>query len=777
MGPALGTRHSRGRQLAASIQYTPRLVKPKWIQAFTNWLRWWYPRKVSSSTSTNIPRPTVDYLDLGTVDSAHQTDTERPLHPRFPDGQVNAPSANPSQIPPDPSRESDIGAAPITAPVAVPVLAATTSSGKKQDVSTSLSDIPDAVDVERGLSETKERQNVPPRSRPKPPIDAPGRRGKKSTSGAKSTRSPRSPRPEVICRRNPASSTWQVVIVAENGLTSVSRQGQNLTIDRGECLLDSFDGVFAVTYGDTQTIDLEILAEPLITIFKFAANWSRDGRKVERVTSGHYIVIAPDRFTQIGHFPHESEPCDDIRYHAFFFHIEKRSETTDPIGFAEHLLPMGARNYRLEGKSLFDSSDMGPLFIEAVPALEAQTSIPWARIGEEREGGWRGKNFRPRKTAIEQVVSDRQGRFFLRVYDSTKLVDSGEFRYVRDLSVILVNNEAFCSSQVILPGPEGHETTTITLVGRGDVVLRPRLASTSAHATVRGNAVVVDPHADGDRVTCLLPLGEASVEVVVDLPRVWWRLDAQGEPSHDWQDSPLGVTRQRFRRLAMSDASVCLKLPRCVYSVEVGFDSETDRRYRRSGPDNLVRIPIMDFIDYEQIDGRPHDQLALTARISDAIVTFLEVNANPLPSIAGFESNQRELTRGEEATLSWTTRNAYRNGVVIEPGIGSVEPDGNVVVSPHRTTTYTLRLNVTGRDDATASTTVTVVSQPGEMQLGPCVRCLDGWRRGKGFSRGELELAGLRVGEVTMAHGFRVDKRRRTTHPDNAKTIKKLINA
>ena len=387
----------------------------------------------------------------------------------------------------------------------------------------------------------------------------------------------------MICRRNLASSTWQVVIVAENGLTSVSRQDQNLTIDRGECLPDSFDGVFAVSYGNAQSIDLKILTEPPIAIFKFAANWSRDGRKVERVTNGHYIVIAPERFTQIGHVPHASEPCDDIRYHAFFFHIEKRSERTDPIGFAEHLLPKGTRNYRLEGNSLFDSSDMGPLFIEAVPALVAQTSIPWARIGEEREGGWRGKNFRPHDTAIEQVVCGRQGRFFLRVYDSTKLVDSGEFRYVRDLGEILVDNKAFCSSQVILPGPEGHETTTITLVGRDDVLLRPRLASASAHATVRGNTVVVNPHADGDRVTCLLPLSKESVEVIVDLPRVWWRLDAQGESSHDWQDNPLDVTRKRFRRLAMSDASVCLKLPKCISSVEVGFDSETDRSYRRTG--------------------------------------------------------------------------------------------------------------------------------------------------------------------------------------------------
>ena len=206
---------------------------------------------------------------------------------------------------------------------------------------------------------------------------------------------------------------------------------------------DSFNGVFAVSYGNAQSIDLKILTEPPIAIFKFAANWSRDGRKVERVTNGHYIVIAPERFTQIGHIPHESEPCDDIRYHAFFFHIEKRSERTDTIGFAEHLLPKGSRNYRLEGNSLFDSSDMGPLFIEAAPALVAQTSIPWARIGEEREDGWRGKNFRPRDTEIEQVVSGRQGRFFLRVYDSTKLVDSGEFRYARDLSEILVNNESF----------------------------------------------------------------------------------------------------------------------------------------------------------------------------------------------------------------------------------------------------------------------------------------------------------------------------------------------
>ena len=566
--------------------------------------------------------------------------------------------------------------------------------------------------------------------------------------------------------------------MAEDELRRVCRNGHDLTIEHGECLLESFEGVLSISHGSAQSDNLKILGESSMAIFKFGANWHGDGRRVERITRGHYIVIAPEGFTQIGHVPHESEPCNDDRYLAFFIFVrETHSDTADPVGFAEHHLPIVARRYRLDGESVFDCSENGPLFVGAVPELRGLSGIPWARVGEEREAGWRGKNFNPDETTVEQVLSGRQGRFFLRVYDPTKLVDSGEFRYVRDLREIRVNGEPFTSSQVLLPGPDGHGPTTVSLIGRDGVELRPQLQLASAHATVRGNTFLIDAHAAGDQVACLVTAGDASVEIVVDLPRIWWRLESASD-SGEWQDTPLAVTRHRYRALATADTEVCLKLPKQISRVEVGFDGEADRRYQRSGPDdNLVRIPLTHFIDYEQIDDRPHDQVALNAKFADTEFSFLHLIPDAVPTILSFKSDQREFLQGEVARLSWTTRDARTSGVAIEPDIGHVAQDGNLNVSPDCTTTYTLRLNVPGRADATATTTVTIFPQIRSVQLEPRVRSAYGWRHGKGFSRGELERAGPGADEAVAANGLRIDTRRSTTHAHNVKTIRELIDA
>ncbi|MEM3442862.1 MAG: ribosomal protein L13e [Candidatus Bathyarchaeia archaeon] len=47
-------------------------------------------------------------------------------------------------------------------------------------------------------------------------------------------------------------------------------------------------------------------------------------------------------------------------------------------------------------------------------------------------------------------------------------------------------------------------------------------------------------------------------------------------------------------------------------------------------------------------------------------------------------------------------------------------------------------------------------------------------RFGKGFSRGELEKAGITLKEA-LKRGIPVDPRRKTTHEENAEVIKKFL--
>ena len=747
--------------------------KPAWADRLPE-----TPPDRSSESVHHSPAPSViDGPDPTNTNSAGSTEPTLTLAPNPPKGQSNRPQTELPELPFDPTNGHIDDADRATETVPAPPETANPSNDERIE-SLPFGNTPDADSDGPPPNGSKKRRGERPRLRPKPPIDAPGRRGKLRGPHASSQRTPRTPRPEFVCRQNPATATWQVIVVAEDELTRVQRDSHDLTIKHGECLLESFRGVLSISHGSAQSTKLKILSDASMAIFKFAANWHGEGRRVERITSGHYIVIAPEGFTQIGHVPHESEPCDDDRYRAFFvFSRRTHSDPADPVGFAEHQLPTVASRYRLVGQSVFDCSEHGPLFGGAVPELKGLSDIPWARIGEEREAGWRGKNFSPDETTIEQVLNGRQGRFFLRVYDRTKLVDSGEFRYVRDLRGIRVNGEPFTSSQVLLPGPSGHASTRVSFIGRDDVELRPLLRLASAHATVRANSILVDPRAAGDQVACLLPTGHSSVEVVADLPRIWWRLESASDPA-EWQDIPLAVKRVHFRALATSDTDICLKLPRHITRVQVGFDGEADRMYRRSGPDDsLVRIPLAHFVDYEQLDDRPHEQVTLNARIADTEFSFLHLIPDAVPTVLSFESDQRELVQGEVARLSWTTRHARTNGVAIEPEIGPVVQDGSVDVSPRCTTAYTLRLKIVGRDDATATTTVTVFPRIKGAQLGPRVKSVCGWRQGKGFSRGELELAGLDADEAVAGIGLRLDRRRSTSHPHNAKTIRELIDA
>jgi hypothetical protein len=63
------------------------------------------------------------------------------------------------------------------------------------------------------------------------------------------------------------------------------------------------------------------------------------------------------------------------------------------------------------------------------------------------------------------------------------------------------------------------------------------------------------------------------------------------------------------------------------------------------------------------------------------------------------------INLGEAAELVWTSK--YADGLVLEPGIGAVEPNGSRTVKPDRTTSYHLH-NSVGSCTSTATATVTV---------------------------------------------------------------------
>ncbi|MGD9044407.1 MAG: Ig-like domain-containing protein [Desulfobacterales bacterium] len=73
------------------------------------------------------------------------------------------------------------------------------------------------------------------------------------------------------------------------------------------------------------------------------------------------------------------------------------------------------------------------------------------------------------------------------------------------------------------------------------------------------------------------------------------------------------------------------------------------------------------------------------------------------PEIKSFTAAPTAIKRGESATLTWQT--AYADSCKIEPGVGTVDPNGSVSVAPTNTTIYTLTAEGTS---GPVTTTVTV---------------------------------------------------------------------
>lgn len=74
------------------------------------------------------------------------------------------------------------------------------------------------------------------------------------------------------------------------------------------------------------------------------------------------------------------------------------------------------------------------------------------------------------------------------------------------------------------------------------------------------------------------------------------------------------------------------------------------------------------------------------------------------PSVTSISTTSSAIIRGASSTLSWTTENSISASI---DGVGPVDINGSVVVTPAETTTYTLR--VTGPGNQTTTSTITVV--------------------------------------------------------------------
>lgn len=269
-----------------------------------------------------------------------------------------------------------------------------------------------------------------------------------------------------------------------------------------------------------------------------------------------------------------------------------------------------------------------------------------------------------------------------------------------------------------------------------------------------------------------------TLDIELNLPRFWWRIQRHGIESGEWQDTPLAVTRKEFREHAHANASLRLRTPQRIKSIRAGFDEELDRVYRRNSGDNDAVIPMADFGDYSQIDQPLSQDASFNVECDGVKLTLIQVSCDPVPVISSFTREPATIAVGEQATLRWATRNAEAGGVMMAPEIGPVALNGSLDVAPSETTTYTLRLMAFGKDPVTK--TVTVIVRPthhsDKKPIAWVIRAGGSWKHGKGFSYREILAAGLTVAGATR-RSLPYDKRRRSTHQANIERIRRWTDA
>lgn len=643
---------------------------------------------------------------------------------------------------------------------------------------------PEAVGDNSDLPDTK---GVARRPDPRPPRDIGGRRNPPSQPvhpttgrpGGSIGRTTIAPRPGLICRKPQGSLRWDVILSADQELAieAVKQQDELLEMASGECPLASLAGRLFVEFADGQPVEVALFeGDPLI--FKLNRDWKGDGRRVRRVTRGHFILITPREWTRSGHVPVEPDACSDRQFMAHYF-FSDGSESSEQIGgFQEYEIALGAVGFELTGKSVFDDSEEGHLFVGTPPHLKPASGVVWARVGEESEDGWSGENFRPQERSLAKVLDGRQGRYFVRVYDANSdLLDSDQFRCLHSLQEIRVNEELYTQHTLLVPDPSGHRPTVVQFVGRDEAVVLPILPSGEPYVEDYGNQLVVQPHPDADALSYELRAGGDQVASVLRLPRVWWRMELdRSENCGEWRDTPIQMTRHEFRKHAESNAALRLRLPRRVQSILVGFDGDVNRRY--PSVENAVLLPLADFLDYTHIDQRSTNDALFNVRVEHVTLPIVRVPSDSMPVIVSFRCEPKTATGGETLVLSWTTHDVEGVSISISPDIGMVEPTGSLTMVASETTTWELRLTAAGLDDVTSHASVqlcqpsTAVEEP----VAQVRRSGGGWRRGKGFSRGELQAYGLTAIDAE-ARLIPFDRRRRSTHRANIEELGRLADA
>lgn len=513
------------------------------------------------------------------------------------------------------------------------------------------SNTPDGANEEDNLqNDSTENSNgesvktTPPKKKPKPPIKAPGKR---NSPGPRETPqpSPHNVYPELICREQ--ANDWEIVLsIPENRPVEEikDQSGEKLDLEGNECVLHNYIGNLSIEFCDGQVHSISLMDKYAPLIFKLSKNWRGVGRRIKRMTNGHFIVVTPQNCQRLKKPSHEPSPCTNPKYLAHYFFVDSESDEHLTDGFKEYSDLFSESKFEIQGKTLSDDSDFGELFVSSVPMLEVKEKITWVRVGEEVQDGWKGENFNLEVgpdaiSSIQKEIAKRCGRFFVRVYEDhgnerVSLVDSGQFRYFGELGTILLNGKEYTHEQYRCPHKDGHSSISLRFLDSNRETIKPDYADKCGQVRVDCNGMAtIDPAYGNDRTSWILSSEQGRVEVVIQLHRVWWRVINSESASSGWRDTPLNITQQQFRKYARSNAKFEISLGE-LEAIHVGFDGNYDRKYRSknsNGESKIVEIQFSDFLDYPQVENELTSEASLQINMNEDIITIANIEPHDSP--------------------------------------------------------------------------------------------------------------------------------------------------
>ena len=528
-----------------------------------------------------------------------------------------------------------------------------------------------------------------------------------------------------------------------------------------------------VTYKHGSEETDEVFRNKELLIFKLRRDWEGEGHKVPKMTSGHYIVMAPKDWQREGQPPVEQDFCTDDSFVAHYFY--KDADDGEEVRFKEQSIPQRGSTYKLKGKTIYDDSGQGPLFIENAPKLHLQDpqEIKWVRIGEE--GGalrsW-GEDIKikPDNKCLDlaNILDQRQGWFYVRIYDDEGLTDSGVFRYLQGLREILVDGSPYSNEMFITPSASGYPPTKLQFQFDGEISIKN--FTPDQHIKRENGYLLVQPRQSADEVECELKSDSDQVWTRIRIPRVWWQME-QRRGQEEWRDTPFEMMRWEFKDLASKDGAIRVKLPSNVHTTKAGFDSDLEQQFRLQRQE--IKLSFKDFQYHDQIRQSLDKDAHLNLECRGKTLSLVHVLADP--AIEEFTATPSTTEVGQPVELRWVVRNGEAEDVEVFLSDSKVESRGSKLVTLCETTFFTLKLRVPEMDDKLRQLIV-VVQRVSERRYAKVRRSGGDWRRGKGFSCEEIKTAGLTMDGVA-GHFLPIDLRRRTVHNVNIEILKEISNA